>query len=91
MSHFRYTPQHNFTEIVDHMVENHLHEPDWGKFFSELKKVIKGISSFFHTISSEKQFILESRKSGSGIYTISSREICIAEYVASPEWQNLIA
>ena len=41
--YFRYTPQHNFTEIVAHMVENDLHEPDWGKFFSELKKVIKGI------------------------------------------------
>ena len=38
---FRYTPQHNFTEIVAHMKENHLDHPDWGKFFSELKKVIQ--------------------------------------------------
>ena len=51
--YFRYTPQHNFTEIVAHMVENDLHEPDWGKFFSELKKVIKGIPKlpfYFHLL-----------------------------------------
>jgi hypothetical protein len=33
-----FTPQHNFTNIVQHMKDNHLHEPDWGKWFSGLKK-----------------------------------------------------
>ena len=34
-----YTPQLNFTEILEHQMENNLHEPDWSNFFLNIKKV----------------------------------------------------
>ena len=34
-----YTPQLNFSEILLHTEENHLHEPDWGHWFMNVPKV----------------------------------------------------
>ena len=33
-----YTPQINLTEVKEHQNENNLEEPDWGHWFSNLKK-----------------------------------------------------
>ena len=41
-----YTPQLNFTEILLDMKVNSLHEPDWGKFFTNIEKVGNGLSLF---------------------------------------------
>ena len=34
-----YTPQLNFTEILEHQMEHNLTEPDWSNFFLNIKKV----------------------------------------------------
>ena len=34
-----YTPQLNFTTILQHQQDNNLHEPDWGHFFTNIAKV----------------------------------------------------
>jgi hypothetical protein len=34
-----YTPQFNFTEILQHSEDVGLHEPDWGFWFTNIKKV----------------------------------------------------
>ena len=46
-----YTPQLNFTEILEHQMEHNLTEPDWSNFFLNIKKVRhkKRIFSFFST------------------------------------------
>ena len=34
-----YTPQLNYSEIHEHQVTNNLHEPAWGHWFTNIKKV----------------------------------------------------
>ena len=42
-----YTPQLNLTEVVKHQKHNNMEEPDWGYWFSNIKKVSK---AFFFQI-----------------------------------------
>ena len=55
-----YTPQLNFSEILLHTEENHLHEPDWGHWFMNVPKV----KIFFFLTLKATLFMFQGSKTG---------------------------